>query len=122
MAGYYFSVINLAWWPHLAGAAVYLFVRDNALTGPSAIYAGQTGEMSGYLGDGHRKWFEAVALGMTHILVHYEGSRPKRLQIETALRQQFRPPLNDARPRSPSCCSSAPTRPRPEEEPTAFAS
>ena len=98
MAGHYFGVVDWTWWPHLSGAAVYLFTRNNALTGAAPIYAGETGEMAGYLGYDHKKWSRALGLGMTHILVHYESSRPKRLQIETELRRVLRPPLNEQLP------------------------
>jgi hypothetical protein len=98
MAGAYFSIFHWTSWPQLSGAAVYLFARKNALTGAAPIYAGETGEMSGYFGPGHRKWSGAAALGATHILVHYESSTPKRLEIETALRRVLRPPLNEQLP------------------------
>lgn len=98
IAGRYFSVIHWTWWPHLSGAAVYLFVRHNALTGAAPIYAGETGEMAGYLGDGHKKWSRAISLGMTHILVHYESARQKRLEIEATLRRVHRPTLNEQLP------------------------
>jgi hypothetical protein len=59
------------------------------------LYVGETGEAGGYLGAGHHKWDSARRLGMNELVVHRLYDRERRLNLETLLRHQFRPPLND---------------------------
>jgi hypothetical protein len=50
------------------------------------------------------KWSEALGLGMNAVFAHYRPSRSQRLDLETVLRHQYRPPLNDQSlpPRTPA--------------------
>ena len=98
-----FFAVSLHSWPTLWGGAVYMLGRGELDGSATILYIGQTGELRGYIGHGHHKWRDASLAGMNVLLVHWQSDQAKRLNLETILRHQFRPPLNDQlKPNSPA--------------------
>jgi hypothetical protein len=90
-----FDVLPLNHVSYLTGPVVYVLGRRDPWGAASALYVGETSEASGYLGSNHHKWDRAQRLGMNEVAIHRLPDRQRRLNLETVLRQQYRPPLND---------------------------
>ena len=90
-----FHVLPLNIVASLAGALVYVFLRREGAEFAFPLYVGETSEAKGDLGSTHREWDNALRLGMNAIAVHRLADRAKRLNLETILRRNCRPKLNE---------------------------
>jgi hypothetical protein len=94
--GAHFSIFPISLWRALRGPAVYILGHDPGDFVVAPIYVGETEQLRGHMGPGHHRWQDALARGMNVICVHYErrGAQVRR-NLETILRRQYRPQLND---------------------------
>ena len=76
---------------------VYIMARRNGLYW-EALYIGEAENLNDRVGDKlrhHEHWQDAANLGATHIhVLQTQGIRQNRLDLETALRATYKPPLN----------------------------
>ena len=84
-------------WNAVSGLYVFAARQGSELAGYRwrALYVGQTRSLASRLPT-HEKWSEAVQLGATHIHVRVEELVDKRVRLERALIEAYRPPLNEA--------------------------
>jgi hypothetical protein len=90
-----FVIVPLCDWRVLHGPAVYLLCRREKGGSVTILYVGQTGELQGYMGPAHRKWEAAWGLGMDELHISPVISHAQRLNLETVIRHQFHPRLNE---------------------------
>jgi hypothetical protein len=94
--GWRFSVIAFAETKGVAQPCVYLMAHEDVREpGVHRIhYAGQTHNL-GERFVGHHRLEAAIALGATHVLALMVVREVDRRALETLLRYEFRPPLNE---------------------------
>ena len=81
-------------WGWAGFPGVYIFARNDGDYW-TALYVGQTGDLSSRLGAHHEKFVPATYQGMTHIHVHLNPDEPLRMYEEADMRLAHDPPLND---------------------------
>jgi hypothetical protein len=89
-----FSVLPLSVVPNLTGPLVFVLTRRERAESAVPLYVEEVSEAKGYLGPNHRKWSQALRLGMNAVAVHRLADVDKRLDITTVLRERYRPVLN----------------------------
>jgi hypothetical protein len=90
-----FHVLPLNIVANLTGPLVYVLARRERGERAFPLYVGETGEANGYLGANHRKWDEALRLGMNAVAVHRLADPAKRFNLQAVLRRNFKPKLNE---------------------------
>jgi hypothetical protein len=119
-----FSIIPTSLWRALRGPAVYILGRDDGDHVARPLYVGETERLDGYIGPGHHKWQQALNHGMNVVCVHHDrrGAQFRR-NLETILRRQYRPALNEptvpAFPPNPLAGALAPLAEPPAPNPLA---
>ena len=95
LQGAYFTIFPIAQAAYVEGALVYAFGSRDRYGNGRALYVGQTSDANGYFGRSHPKWARACMLGMNEVAVHWASDKDVRFKLETDLRREFRPPLNE---------------------------
>lgn len=93
--GWQFAVIAFSETRRVATPCVYLMAHRDVESGVHRIhYAGQTHNL-GERFAGHHQLEAAIARGATHVLAMMVEREVDRRALETLLRYEFRPPLNE---------------------------
>ena len=94
--GAHFSIFPISLWRALRGPAVYILGHDPGDLVVAPIYVGETEQLRGYMGPDHHKWQQALNHRMNVVCVHHESRGAQfRRNLETILRRQYRPALNE---------------------------
>jgi predicted GIY-YIG superfamily endonuclease len=89
-----FTAVDLAETKYFDLPCVYLMAHEERGLGPRIHYVGQTHSLKERFAS-HHQLKAAIALGATHALVLVVQSQRDRLEFETMLRWELRPPLNE---------------------------